>query len=198
MVPRPLCKLLVVAVCSCGVSEELFACVGSGGSEEPFTHWSISWGAQASPSSTPPSLPKPSTGLCFHLPSLLGQPFRTRNYLDSWWESLVLTLSQKMGCKFTTFFDKVVITQMMTFCHPVTSCKSLLFQYIPTTAFPVPRSVLYLCFYFQFSLFFVFVSAWEMLWPVEIEHIFAFLHCVKELAANKANSFIRCCLQKYL
>lgn len=127
MTPTPLCKLLVVVVGLCGVRGL--------------------WGALytledllRSTSSTPPSLPNPSTGLCLHLPCLLGQPFdRTRNSLDSWWESLALTLSQKVGCKFTTFFDKIVITQT-PFCHPGTSCKSLLFQHLPTTAFPVSRS----------------------------------------------------------
>lgn len=63
MIPAPLCKLLVAAVCSSGVSEELF------------THWRISWGAQASPSSTPPSLPNPSTDLCLHLPVSWASPW---------------------------------------------------------------------------------------------------------------------------
>lgn len=85
--------------------------------------------------------PSPSTDLCLHLPWILGQPLdRTRSYLDSWRGSLAFILSQKVGCKFTAFFDKIAITQM-SFCLCLTSCKSLLFQHIPTAALLVPRFV---------------------------------------------------------
>lgn len=131
MIPEPLCKLLVVADSSCGV-KRLWRAV-----------YTLEDLLRSTPSSTPPSLPR-AEGTAqpqhrfvpvFTLPWFLGQPLEsTRSHLDPWWESLALTLSQEVGCKFATFFDEVVITQMPF-------CLGLLFQCVPTAAFPVPRYV---------------------------------------------------------
>lgn len=133
MIPEPLCKLLVVADSSCGV-KRLWRAV--------YTLEDLLRSTGKSQLHT--TLPAPSRGAAqpqhrfvpvFTLPWFLGQPLgSTRSNLDPWWESLALTLSQEVGCKFTTFFDEVVITQMPF-------CLGLLFQCIPTAAFPVPRFV---------------------------------------------------------
>lgn len=86
----------------------------------------------------------------------------------------------------------------------IPSTKSLLLHRRSTAALPMPSYVpsgrcgLYMLLLPVKPSSFL-VSIWEMLWPVEIEQILHFLHCVScKLVVNKANSFIRCCLRKYV
>lgn len=177
MIPRPLGKLLFVAVCSCGVSEEaLKSCLHTGGSARS--------AGKSQLHTTLPALgrgdsPTPAQICVYVCPGCWASPWTepgltwTRN--GSHW--LILCL-KKWGVNLLLSLTKLSLHKCLFACalHPANPFYFSMFPPLHSQCqdLCLPGDVGYLCFCFQLSLFFFFISTWEMLWPVEIEHNFSF------------------------